>query len=76
LHKTSPLFQAIFASAWAPARCARFRPATCLVNTNLQKHIYTNHFKNCVTGALKGSSEKEKQQKMAEIIKLTHQVRK
>ena len=44
--------------------------------SRVEEKILEKHFKNCVTGALKGSSEKEKQQKMAEIIRLIHQVRK
>ena len=44
--------------------------------SRVEEKILEKHFQNCVTGALKGSSEKEKQKKMSEIIKLIHQVRK
>ena len=41
----------------------------------VEKKILEKHFRNCVTEAVKGSSEKEKQQKMDEIFKLIHQTR-
>jgi DNA-binding FrmR family transcriptional regulator len=44
--------------------------------SRVEEKILEKHFQNCVTGALKSSSEKEKQQKITEIIKLIHQVRK
>ncbi len=42
----------------------------------VEEKILEKHFRNCVTEAVKGSSEKEKQQKMDEIFKLIHQTRK
>jgi len=42
----------------------------------VEEKILEKHFRSCVTGAVKGSSEKEKQQKMDEIFKLIHQARK
>ena len=36
--------------------------------SRVEEKILEKHFKNCVTEALKGSSEKEKQQKMAELV--------
>ena len=44
--------------------------------SRVEEKILGKHFKNCVTDAVKGASKEEKQQKMAEIIKLIHQVRK
>jgi len=44
--------------------------------SKVEEKILEKHFQHCVTGALKSSSEKDKQQKIAEIIKLIHQVRK
>ncbi len=41
----------------------------------VEEKILEKHFRNCVTEAVKGSSEKEKQQKMDEIFKLIHQTR-
>ena len=41
----------------------------------VEEKILEKHFRNCVTGAVIGSSEKEKQQKMDEIFKLIHQAR-
>jgi DNA-binding FrmR family transcriptional regulator len=41
----------------------------------VEEKILEKHFRNCVTGAVKGSSEKEKQQKMDEIFKLIRQAR-
>lgn len=41
----------------------------------VEEKILGKHFRNCVTEAVKGSSEKEKQQKMDEIFKLIHQTR-
>ncbi|MHC4423826.1 MAG: metal-sensitive transcriptional regulator [Planctomycetota bacterium] len=38
-------------------------------------NILEKHFQHCVTEAVKGSSEKEKQQKLDEILKLIHQTR-
>lgn len=42
----------------------------------VEEKILEKHFQNCVADALTGTSEEEMQQKMAEIIKLLHQVRK
>jgi len=42
----------------------------------VEEKILEKHFRNCVTEAVTGSSEKEKQQKMDEIFKLIHQTRK
>ncbi len=41
----------------------------------VEEKILERHFRNCVTEAIKGSSEKEKQQKLDEILKLIHQTR-
>ena len=41
----------------------------------VEENILEKHFRNCVTEAVKGSSEIEKQQKMDEIFKLIHQTR-
>ena len=41
----------------------------------VEEKILEKHFRNCVTAAALGSSEKEKQQKMDEIFKLIHQTR-
>ena len=43
--------------------------------SRVEEKILGKHFKNCVTEAVKGASEKEKQQKMDEILKLIHQAR-
>ncbi|MHC4158724.1 MAG: metal-sensitive transcriptional regulator [Planctomycetota bacterium] len=42
----------------------------------IEEKILEKHFKHCVTEAVKGSSEKEKNQKLDEILKLIHQTRK
>ena len=42
----------------------------------VEEKILEKHLQNCVTQALRGSSEKEKQQKLSEILKLIHQTRK
>ena len=44
--------------------------------SKVEEKILEKHFKNCVTEAVKGASEKERQQKMDEILKLIHQTRK
>jgi DNA-binding FrmR family transcriptional regulator len=44
--------------------------------SRVEEKILEKHFRNCVTDAVKGTSEKEKQQKMDEILKLIRQVRK
>jgi DNA-binding FrmR family transcriptional regulator len=41
----------------------------------VEEKILEKHFRNCVTEAVRGSSEKEKQRKMDEIFKLIHQTR-
>ncbi len=43
--------------------------------SRVEEKILEKHFKNCVTEAVKGASEKEKQEKMDEILKLIHQIR-
>jgi DNA-binding FrmR family transcriptional regulator len=42
----------------------------------VEEKILQKHFKHCVTTAIMGSSEKEKQQKLDEIMKLVNQTRK
>jgi DNA-binding FrmR family transcriptional regulator len=42
----------------------------------VEEKILEKHFRNCVTEAVQGTSDKEKQQKMDEILKLIHQTRK
>lgn len=41
----------------------------------VEEKILERHFQHCVTEAVKGNSEKEKQQKLDEILKLIHQTR-
>ena len=41
----------------------------------VEEKILEKHFQHCVTEAVKGSPEKEKQQKLNEILKLIHQTR-
>mgnify|MGYP001073672728 CR=1 FL=1 len=43
--------------------------------SRVEEKILEKHLNNCVTDAVKGASEKEKQQKMDEILKLIHQAR-
>jgi DNA-binding FrmR family transcriptional regulator len=43
--------------------------------SRVEEKILEKHFQNCVTGAVRGSSEKEKQQKLDEVIKLIRQTR-
>jgi DNA-binding FrmR family transcriptional regulator len=43
--------------------------------SKVEENILEKHFQHCVTEAVKGSSEKEKQQKLDEILKLIHQTR-
>jgi len=43
--------------------------------SRVEEKILEKHFKNCVTDAVKGASEKEKKQKMNEILKLIRQAR-
>ena len=42
----------------------------------VEEKILEKHFQHCVTEAVTGTSEKEKQQKLDEILKLIHQTRK
>ena len=42
----------------------------------VEEKILEKHFQHCVTEAVLGKSEKEKQQKLDEILKLIHQTRK
>jgi len=42
----------------------------------VEEKILERHFQHCVTEAVKGTSEQEKQQKLDEILKLIHQTRK
>jgi len=41
----------------------------------IEEKILEKHFQHCVIDAIKGTSEKEKQQKLDEILKLIHQTR-
>jgi DNA-binding FrmR family transcriptional regulator len=41
----------------------------------VEEKILAKHFGNCVTEAIGGTSEKEKQQKLDEILKLVNQTR-
>ena len=41
----------------------------------VEENILEKHFRGCVTDAVKGSSEKQKQQKLDEILKLIRQTR-
>ena len=42
----------------------------------VEEKILEKHLQHCVTEAVRGNSEKEKQQKMGEILELIHQTRK
>ncbi len=42
----------------------------------VEEKILERHFRHCVTQAVKGSSEKQKQEKLDEILKLISQARK
>ncbi|MFH1615246.1 MAG: metal-sensitive transcriptional regulator [Planctomycetota bacterium] len=42
----------------------------------IEEKILEKHFRHCVTDAVKGASEKEKEQKLDEILKLIHRTRK
>lgn len=44
--------------------------------SRVEEKILEKHFQNCVTAAVKGASEKEKQQKLDEILMLIHRMRK
>jgi len=41
----------------------------------VEEKILERHFRHCVTEAVKGSSEKQKQEKLDEILKLISQAR-
>ncbi len=41
----------------------------------VEEKILKKHFQHCVTDAIKGASEQERQQKLDEILKLIHQTR-
>ena len=41
----------------------------------VEEKILERHFQHCVTQAVRGRSEKDKQQKLDEIVKLIHQTR-
>ena len=41
----------------------------------IEENILEKHFQRCITEAVKGTSTKEKQKKMDEILKLIHQTR-
>lgn len=41
----------------------------------VEEKVLEKHFQHCVTEAVKGTSEKEKQQKLDEILKLIHRTR-
>ena len=43
--------------------------------SRVEEKILEKHFQNCVTEAVRGSPEEEKQQKLDEILKLIHQTR-
>ncbi len=43
--------------------------------SRVEEKILEKHFQNCVAEAIKGTPEKEKQQKMDEILKLIQQTR-
>jgi len=42
----------------------------------VEEKILERHFQHCVTEAVKGTSDNEKQQKLDEILRLIHQTRK
>jgi DNA-binding FrmR family transcriptional regulator len=42
----------------------------------IEEKILRKHFQHCVTNAVKGASEKERQEKLGEIIELIRQTRK
>ena len=42
----------------------------------VEEKVLKKHFQHCVTDAIKGTSEQERQQKLDEILKLIHQTRK
>jgi DNA-binding FrmR family transcriptional regulator len=44
--------------------------------SRVEEKILEKHFQHCVAEAIKGTSDKEKQQKMDEILKLIHKTRK
>lgn len=44
--------------------------------SRVEENILEKHFRSCVTEAVKGTSEEEKQQKLHEILDLIHRTRK
>jgi DNA-binding FrmR family transcriptional regulator len=42
----------------------------------VEEEILGKHFRNCVTEAIRGNSERDKQQKLDEILRLINQIRK
>ncbi len=44
--------------------------------TRVEEKILEKHFRHCVAEAVKGSSEKEKREKLDEILRLINQTRK
>ena len=42
---------------------------------SVEERILDRHFRQCVTAAVKGDSEKQKQEKLDEILKLINQAR-
>lgn len=42
----------------------------------VEEKILDRHFRHCVTAAVKGGSEKQKQEKLDEILRLINQARK
>jgi DNA-binding FrmR family transcriptional regulator len=44
--------------------------------SKVEEKILEKHFRHCVTDAVTGTSEKEKDQKLDEILKLIHRTRK
>lgn len=42
---------------------------------SVEEKILEKHFRNCVTEAVKGSSQKDKRQKLDEILRLIQQTR-
>jgi DNA-binding FrmR family transcriptional regulator len=43
--------------------------------SSVEEKILQKHFRHCITTAIMGSSEKEKQQKLDEILKLINRTR-
>ena len=42
---------------------------------SVEERILDRHFRHCVTAAIKGDSEKQKQEKLDEILRLINQAR-